>query len=132
MRIRLGQLEFIDPSPEELDELVNKYGISTAPDDEQALARSKGIADGTPRDVILLRTFVEAGMNGISVKKAGILLGRGGKAMRGAARQWASRVGLIHGGDTDPFDDCRVGTGRGIRIKADLQDLAKALLKGGS
>jgi len=133
MKVRLGQLEFVDPTPEELDELVQRYGVGQSDDALHQKATKQGkkaLADG-PRDSVVLRAFVDAGLVGVSAKRVGSLLGKGGKAMRGAARAWATRVGLTHDKGNDPFEDCRVGTARGIRIKTDLQDLAKELLKGG-
>lgn len=135
MKIRLGQLEFVDPTPEELDELVERYGggvVGLSGDtshQKPTKAGKNGLTDG-PRDSVVLRAFVDAGLVGVSAKRVGSLLGRRGKAMRGAAKDWASRIGLTRGTD-DPFEECRVGTARGIRIKADLQDLAKELLRGG-
>jgi hypothetical protein len=136
MKVRLGQLIFIDPTPEELDELVRRYGceVANGEGDEDAAKPSKigqKVAIEGPRDSVVLRAFVEARSVGVPAKRIGSLLGRGGKATRGAARQWAARIGLTHDSNADPFEDCRVGTARGIRIKADLQDLAKELLKGG-
>lgn len=130
MRVRIGQLEIIDPTPEELDELVEKYGGFTGGEATSKIQKPKTSND-SPRDSVLLKTFVEAGMNGVAVNSAGGLLGRKGKAMRGAAREWAVRVGLSHDANSDPFDDCRIGTTRAIRIKGELLDLAKELLKKG-
>lgn len=135
MKVRLGQLEFIDLTPEELEDLVQRYGVaigsSPSPDSPRpSKTWQKGLESG-PRDAVVLRAFVDAGLVGVPVKRVGSLLGRGGKAMRNAARQWAARIHLAHDQASDPFEDCRVGTGRGIRIKADLQDLAQELLKEG-
>ncbi len=129
MKVRLGQLEFVDLSPEELDALVQRYGC--VPDDDADrqtnVKAGQKTAEGGPRDFVVLRAFVEAGTTGVPTTRIGSLLGRGGKAIRAAARLWAMRVGLTHGETSDPFEECRVGTSRGIRIKLDLQDLAKEL-----
>lgn len=135
MRVRLGQLEFVDLSPEELDELIRRYGGALDADSDNFVGKqpksSQHGASDARRDSVVLRALVEAGANGVPTTSIGSLLGRKGKAMRGAARQWSARVGLTHDATDDPFEDCRVGTARGIRIKADLQVLAKELLKGG-
>jgi hypothetical protein len=135
MKVKIGKLEIVDVTLEELDELIERYGGSIETAGENSTAKQgknvqAGIADGT-RDSVVLRAFVEAGANGVSAKKVGSLLGRSGKAMRGAAKQWAARIGLTHDAANDPFEECRVGTARGIRVKADLQDLLKGLSKGG-
>lgn len=135
MKIRLGQLVFVDPTPDELDELVRRYGGAAEAEGEGTSQKPpklgpKPMADG-PRDSVILRVLVDAGLNGVPTKQVGELLGRRGKAMRGAAKIWAVRVGLTHEAGSDPFEDCRVGTARGIRIKPNLHDLAKELLRGG-
>ncbi len=130
MRLRIGALEIIDPTPEELRMLIQEC-IGLSGSDAQVTIQKSLLTNDAPRDSVLLKTLVDAGMTGIAVNKAGSILGRKGKAMRTAARDWAVRVGLSHDAASDPFDDCRIGTTRAIRIKGDLLDLARELLKKG-
>lgn len=129
----------IEVTLEEFDQLIERYGtdagspsVSPKPPDNSGgggggarRGGGGGVADG-----VILKTLVEAGSGGVEVNRLGDLLGRKGKAMRGAAKAWANRVGLATNADHDPFEECRVGSRRGIRIKPSLMELAKALNSG--
>jgi|ERR1051326_1809953 hypothetical protein len=133
MKIRIGGLEIIDPTPEELDELVKRYG-GQAPIEGQTTGShgsngnhptTKGAADS-----VLLKRFIEGGANGLTLKEVGEILGRRGKATRRAAKEWSKRIGITADDNLEVFDDCRIGTQRGCRIKQSLLPVAQELQKG--
>ena len=121
--------------------IVTKYGNLTADTEKVAkvnkATRQNGggsLSGTTPVDTVVLRTLVEAGTTGVAITNVGEMLSRRGKATRGALREWSKRVGLTQGEDNsmDSFEECRVGTVRGLRIKPSLLEVAKELLKSSS
>jgi len=136
MKVRIGQLEISDVSIEELDELVNRYGGDggSSPPAKAGgkspvnpkIANSGG---GGHQDAVLLKNFVDGADLGVEAKTVGEILGRRGKATRGAIREWAKRIGLSQEG-VDPFEPCRLGTKRAFRIKPSLLEVAKSISGG--
>jgi hypothetical protein len=136
MKVRIGSIEISDVTLDELDELVKRYGNSAIQPPESKSGdqapkpggHSKGSSDhhGATTDQVVLQKVVEAGSTGLPTNTLGEMLGRRGKATRGAARQWAQRVGIVNEGGVDPFEECRVGTQRGLRLRSSLLDIAKA------
>lgn len=131
MRVRIGALE-LDVSLEELDELVQRYGNIVATSGEGGAAHpgvkpKVGEHHGTT-DSVILKKLVDAGTQGVPTSVLGDMLGRRGKATRGAARKLAQRMGVVSDPAIDPFEESRVGTQRGLRIKASFMDIAKAHL----
>ncbi len=125
MKIRIGSIEIVDPTMDELDELIKRYGGSIIEPQADQKA-SKTVANtllqesgaGTA-DAVLLKHFVEAGNGGHPAKDVGDLLGRRGRRLAGRRRHgpWG-RIGLVGEESQDAFDECRVGTQRALRIKA--------------
>lgn len=112
--------------------MVKKYGKLSldhaAPKSaSRAAGQGEHKAAGVPVDSVVLKRLVEAGNHGVTTNDLGELLGRKGKATRGALKQWAVRIGLATDTDADSFEDCRVGTSRGVRIRPNLLEVAKLL-----
>lgn len=139
MKVRIGAIEISDVSLDELDELVKRYGTSTiqSADNEgngsgdskhRTHPKAGNSTHGNTTDTVVLRQFVEAGNQGVPTEHLGEMLGRRGKATRGAAREWAHRIGIVSDASIDPFEDTRVGTKRGLRIKPSLMAIAAAHL----
>lgn len=139
MKVKIGAIEIADVSLDDLAELVKRFGnVSLQSADESAGGdpppqggNHKGSTSGgrgTTAEGVILRKLVESGSQGVPTSDLGEMLGRRGKATRGAARQWALRMGIVSDPDIDPFEETRVGTQRAIRIKASLMDIAKAHL----
>jgi hypothetical protein len=133
MKVKIGGLELSDITLDELDELVRRYGNASGGGehgDATPPKASNGAAvpvSGAAADTVVLQKLVEAGTDGVKATSLGTILGKKGKATRGAVREWAKRVGVSS--DDDPIEDCRTdGTARGIRLKAALIDVAKAIL----
>lgn len=141
MKVRIAGIEISDISLDELDEIVKRYSHLAAQtpegDGDGHVHASK--AGGAPKtdlgghanttDQVILRKMVDAGLQGVPTADLGEMLGRRGKATRGAARKWAHRIGITAGPDSDPFDESRIGTQRALRIKPSLMDVAKAHLR---
>lgn len=128
MNVKIGGLEITNVTPEDLDGLIKKYGklsLDHAAPKSAARAAAQGEHKGAglPVDSVVLKRLVEAGNQGVTTNDLGELLGRKGKATRGALKEWAVRVGLA----ADSFEDCRVGTSRGVRIRPNLLEVAKLL-----
>lgn len=134
MRIRIGGLEILDPTQAELDDLIRRYGgQNTAYEAHVGTVLSKNgaqIVQGAAADQVVLRSLVEAGESGVPTTTIGDMLGRRGKATYRAAVEWARRIGLVAAENHDPFERCRVGVNRGIRIKPSLMGVARAILDG--
>lgn len=139
MKVRIGALELCDVSFDELDELIKRYGNAAiqpaeggGDEGEKRHGSGHGHAGknnghGTT-DMVILRKLVDAGSQGLPTADLGEMLGRRGKATRGAVNQWAHRMGIVSDPSIDAFEECRVGTQRGLRIKSSLMDIAKAHL----
>jgi hypothetical protein len=135
MKIRIGGLEIVDVSPEELDELIKRYGgavlePSPAVDSgkQHPTTHTHKVTGQGPADSVVLRKLVDAGALGVTTTELGEILGRRGKATRHAVRDWAKRVGLTTDDNIEVFEEARVGTQRGLRIKPSLLEVAKELL----
>lgn len=132
MNVKIGNFEITDVTIDDLKQLIAEFGTgieasqSVAPKPARERLPREGPAD---RDQVLLAAFVEAAPAGVRTKQMGKLLGKGGKSIRPAARKWAFRIGLTNHEHADPFEDCRVGTDRGVRIDDDLLELARKLNK---
>lgn len=138
MRAKIGGIEFFDLTMDEADELIKRYGQAAPseggtdglpPPPGGANHKPAGGARGNAADMVILRKMVEAGTQGMPTATLGEMLGCRGKATWGAAKEWAVRMEIASDPDMDPFDETRVGTQRGIRIKPSLMDIAKAHLK---
>ena len=130
MKIRIGQIEFSDLTPKELDELVKKYGAGDAAKSptKQGSPSPSGSATavGTGHtDTVMLKRFIDAGSAGVEAHVVGDILGRRGKATRTGIIEWARRVGLPDG--ADPYEVTRIGTKRGFRIKTSLMEVARSI-----
>ena len=134
--MRIGNLEVTDVTPDELDELVKKYGgaMPSAPPQKHASHASappaspdKLPAGGSAQDGVILKNLIEAGFTGVITNTLGELLGKRGRGTRGALRKWSKRIGLTSDDNLDTFETCRIGTKRGIRLKTSFLDVAKTL-----
>jgi len=135
MKVRIGNLEITDITPEELDELVKRYGGAVPTTQDVAPTpptynSHEPIGQGAA-DTVLLRKLVEAGSEGVTTIDIGDILRRRGKAARPALRDWAKRIGLAPDETIDVFEDARVGTQRGLRLKSSILDVARHLMEMG-
>jgi len=134
MKVRIGNLEVTDVTPDELDELVKRYGgdVTKTPAREPNQAYAKEIQEAGAAigaaDTVLLKKFVEAGSTGLTTTEVGEILGRRGKAARPAVQEWAIRIGLTQDDALEVCEEARVGTQRGLRIKASLLDVARHIM----
>ena len=138
MKVKIGALEILDPTWEELDDLIARYGgdiagsTSDDPDAEHHSAqrpRKNGGGSASPSDRVVLERLVEAGAAGLPTQDLGEMLGRQGKSIRPGLLQWAKRIGLTNDANIDPFQETRIGTRRGARLKDSMQHVARELLK---
>jgi hypothetical protein len=141
MKVRIGALEILDPTWEELAELVNRFGGAIVGDQAVASATENGDPPHPPSpqrkncggvstsDRVVLEQLVAAGSEGLPTQSLGEILGRQGKSIRPGLMEWARRIGLTNDANVDPFQEVRVGTRRGARLKDSLQHVAKELLK---
>ena len=140
MKVRIGALEIVDPTWEELDDLIARYGggitatSDDAPDSEHSelprpSPRKNGGSGASASDRVVLERLVQAGSLGLPTQDLGEMLGRQGKSIRPGLLQWARRIGLTNDANIDPFQDIRVGTRRGARLKDSMQHVARELLK---
>ena len=131
MKVRIGGLEICDLTLDELDAVIRRYaGTEDAQADliaNGAVANVQGGVQGGAADRVVLAKLVEAGLGGVPTNTLGDILGKRGKATRGAVRKWALRIGLTSDQNVDPIEDCRSGTQRGIRLKESFLDVAKHL-----
>jgi hypothetical protein len=139
MKLRIGSIEILDATWEDLDELITRYGgkvegAPTAGDDDSPATehsaprrRNGGAAAG---DRVVLERLIEAGNNGVPTQELGEILGRRGKSIRPGLISWAVRIGLVSDKILDPFEESRVGSRRAARLKPSLHHVAKELLKG--
>jgi hypothetical protein len=134
MKIRIGQIEIIDPTPEEFDFIVSRYagqvdsGGSENGHSPEGARRRNGGTETAPGDRVVLERLIEAGNEGIPTQDLGEILGRRGKSIRPGLIGWAQRVGLVNDDSIDPFEDTRVGSRRGARLKPSFQPVARELL----
>lgn len=131
MKVKIGNLEITVETLEELDELVKRYGgdsidTSAAYNKHRKAAASK-VAGATTADQVVLRKLIEAATTGVETNVLGEILGKRGRGARGALRRWSKRIGLTSDDNLDTFEDCRIGTKRGIRLKHSFLDVAKSL-----
>ncbi|HKQ48607.1 MAG TPA: hypothetical protein VJZ71_11100 [Phycisphaerae bacterium] len=131
MKVKIGNIEFSDLTPEELDEIVARYGsielASAATSNLDSSRSGSGRLTGAGHaDTVLLHKFVESATTGLSTNEIAEMLQRRGRALPKAVEAWARRVGLKEG-TLDPFEYCRVGTKRHIRIKQSVLEVAKRL-----
>jgi hypothetical protein len=137
MNANIQGIEVTNVSIAELELLIKRFGkLSKEPNPQsrssvlavQDNGHSAPSADATDR--VALQRLVDAGENGVKTNDIGEILGKRGKSARGAVREWSKRIGLTKDGDTlDAFEDCRVGTGRGLRIRPNLLEVAKLLMQ---
>lgn len=118
---------------EELDELIDRYGT---PDDRpasdsgiHATTNKMALKSSSPADKVLLKQLIERGARGVWTKEIGEILGKGGKSLPPAIASWAKRIGL-QDGSVQPFEYCRVGSKRHVRIKGSVTEVAKHILEG--
>jgi len=136
MKVRIGALEIVDPTPEELDMLVAKYGgaIQAGSDAGQGNggeSHSPRRSNTSAKDRVVLDRLVAAGNTGVATQELGEILGRLGKSIRPGLIEWAHRIGLTHDANFDPFEECRTGSRRGIRLKSSLLSVAKQIQQAG-
>lgn len=129
MKVKIGAIEISEVTPAELDALIKRYGKIAGGVPAQAAGADNGDTSGAAlsKDGIVLKRLVDAGNAGVKINDLGEILGKRGKAARGVIQKWSLRIGLADA-TTEPFEDCRVGTARGLRIKANLMEVARALL----
>lgn len=133
MKVRIGTIEISDVTIDELDELVKRYGNSAFEPTAEAKQKTKTQPNGTSiasgaQDHVLLKKLVDAASVGITTIEIGDILGRRGKAARPALKEWGRRIGLSTDENIEVFEEARVGTQRGLRIKSSLLDVAKHIL----
>lgn len=133
MKVKIGNIEISDVTLEELDQLVERYGNSAFEPQGDKPNRPKQQSDALPAgvgaaDTVLLRKLVEAGTNGVTTIDIGTILGRQGKAARPALKEWSKRVGLVTDDSLEAFEEARVGTQRGLRLKTSLIEVARHIM----
>jgi hypothetical protein len=134
MKIRIGALEIIDPSWEELEQLIQRFGgdFQSSDIDEgensELPRRRNGGASAAASDRVVLERLISAGNAGIPTQELGEILGRRGKSIRPGLQAWAVRIGLLTDKNIDPFEETRVGSRRGARLKPSFQPVARELL----
>ena len=131
MKVRIRGVEIHVESLDELDDLIERYGSTIAADDGEVNStpsRRNSSPKLDTRDRVVLERLVQAGSTGVPSTELGKILGKMGRGTRGAARRWASRIGLVQHDNVDPFEECRVGTKRGLRIESAHLAVAKGLL----
>jgi hypothetical protein len=136
MKIRIGPIEIVDPTWEEVDAIIERYGGrlegTPAIGDEPAGVpepsgrRRNGGATASAR--VVLERLIAAGNIGVPTQDLGEILGRRGKSIRPGLMAWALEIGLVSDRNIDPFEDTRVGSRRGARLKPSFQSVAKELL----
>jgi hypothetical protein len=141
MKIKIGPVEVSDLSLDELYALLDRYAdkaeLSGIPTKEGAESKchaeggggNGGCYSASHADRVVLEKLVQSGNAGVSTQDLGEILGRRGKAIRGALQSWAKRVGIVQDDSIDPFDECRAdGTRRGVRLKSSLLPVAAKIL----
>ena len=131
MRIKIGKLEFFPENEAEFDWVLDRYGAEIESDDSTKVepkARRNASEGLDTHDRVILQRFVEAGTSGVTTSELGKLLGKRGRGTRGAANRWAVRVCLVNNENNNPFEECRVGSQRGLRIEGAHLGVAKELL----
>ncbi|HMD54610.1 MAG TPA: hypothetical protein VKJ65_08695 [Phycisphaerae bacterium] len=136
MKVKIGAVEISDISMDELEQILNRFGHMFSDDDRLAgLENAKsntnmsihGVSVSQPKDLVALQRFIDAGATGVPVKELGHILGKQGKAIRGAIQDWARRINLVTDGNIQPWEITRIGTQRGYRLKPALMDVAKMI-----
>lgn len=135
VKVRIGALEICDPTWDELDRLIERYGggfqleAMTSVGDEVRPSRPiSGNGSSRPCDRVVLERLARAGVAGVPTQDVGEVLGRRGKSIRPGLIEWARRMGLVHDENIDPFEECRAGSRRGVRFKSSFQHVAEQLL----
>jgi len=121
-------------TPDELDEIIQRYGVDTAmpPLGLEALGKStKKHPAGTlaRNDRILLGQFVERETKGVLNKDLGQFFGARGKAIGPALRKWGVHIGLAGNETSQAFERFNRPDGRGYRLSTPFLQVAKTLLK---
>ena len=135
MKVRIGALEIVDPTSDELDMLIAKYAGAIQHGSEPSQGNGceyQGAQklNASAKDRVVLNRLVSAGSVGVATQELGETLGRLGKSIRPGLAEWAQRIGLTHDAEFDPFEECRIGTRRGIRLKSSLLSVAKQIQQG--
>jgi hypothetical protein len=126
MKIKIGLVEIVDPTMDELHELIERYGgdveVSTATtggsaQKDRRVSGANGNGTASPADRVVLERLVHAGTAGVPTQEVGEVLSRRGKAIRRGLISWAQRIGLV-----------QEGTRRGVRLKPSLIPVAEKLL----
>lgn len=137
MKVKIGLIEIIDPTMDELDVLIERYGgaieltgaSAAGPHSDERRPNGQSHGSASPADRVVLERLVHASTTGVPTQEVGEVLGRRGKAIRPGLMNWAQRIGLVQEGGADPFEDCRAdGTRRGVRLKPSLVPVAQKLL----
>jgi len=132
MHVKIRGVDIYLENMDELDMLLEKYGSEIAiGEDANPEPKSKhkqAAGSSSTHDRVILSRFVEAGSTGVETNELGKLLGKMGRGTRNAAKQWALRVGLINSDSVDPFEECRVGSKRGLKIETAHLSVAKELM----
>jgi hypothetical protein len=138
MKLRIGPIEILDATWEDLDELIERYGgkvecsASVAGSDDpptpEHVPRRRTNGGHAPSDHVVLERLLNAGNAGVPTQDLGEILGRRGKSIRPGLMSWALRIGLVTDKNIDPFEDTRVGSRRGARLKPSFQPVARELL----
>lgn len=141
MKIKIGPIEVSDLSLDEFYALLDRYAdgaelsgtpAKTSADNTHNTDAGGGSGNGhsaNHADRVVLEKLVRSGSAGVPTQDLGEILGRRGKAIRGALQGWAGRVGLVQDDGIDPFEECRAdGTRRGVRLKPSLLPVAEKIL----
>jgi hypothetical protein len=134
MKLRIGPIEIVDATFDDLDALIERYGIAfdhspetEATPGESARRRTNG-GSATASDRVVLERLIHAGNSGVPTQDLGEILGRRGKSIKPGLMAWALRINLITDKNIDPFEETRVGSRRGARLKASFHSVARELL----
>ena len=122
---------------EEFDDLVKRYGGAdeAQPDAGNTprltpLSPSAKLSIQSPVDRTLLRSFIDSGMHGLLNKELAEALGKEGKSIGPALKDWCLRIGLTE--ESGPVALRRVNTadGRGYKLTPHFRKVGEALLNG--
>ena len=130
MKIRIGSLVLEDVTPDELDHLVTRYGgtVQEAATSESRRTPAAHTGNGsTAADRVVLTRLIQAGNDGVPTAEIGDILGRRGRAIPNALRDWSIRVGLVSDQNIEALESARPEGRRGVRLRSGFVAVAREL-----
>lgn len=145
MKVRIGSLEILDVTISDLEHLVARYGsqpttngashpaaVTSPPrsaEQHAGNATEPEVVNEPPRvkrptgrdlpDQDILQMLVNSRDTGVLLSTLGDATGKRGKSTRAATKAVLGRAGLLDHEDPaiDPFENVRIGSKRGVRLK---------------